>query len=340
MSDAPPRLLSPRQLTMVLGLAVLAFGAGVVTGARGGDGALATGGGELERQALENRLLTSPFLECVGQANTDIDLLRSRAAVVRLIDEARALDPTLRVSVYVRDLLDGPWIGVAEREPFIPASLLKVSVLLHAMARVEQDPTLMERTFVFPGADAMPNEGNLDDLPPEYAMQEGESYSFGELLERMIVVSDNHAKELVLTDVDPRGVDAYLANAGFQMVERNGQAHLDARSYASLFRMLYNATLLSRTSSEFALSLLARARSPRGLRRDLPADVVVASKFGVHRGAPDAGGGTQLHECGIVYGPQRPYVICVMTRSDRSGVDTLADIIAGVSRIVHAGEAD
>jgi beta-lactamase class A len=322
--------LSFASLLVVSLTALVAFGAGLAAGA----GTTIRGGGAMERQVFEGRLLTSPFLECMGEENSDRSLATSRASIALLIDQARAADPSLAVSVYIRDLHDGPWIGINEREPFIAASLLKVPVLLHAMARVEQDPTLLERSFVFPGEELMPSPANLGDLD---RMEEGAAYTFEELLERMIVRSDNHAKDLVLTDVDPREVDGFLAMAGFGVHQGEEQALLDARGYASLFRMLYGSTLLSRASSEFALSLLSRGRWPDGLRRDLPDNVLVASKFGVHRGTPQAGG-TQLHECGIVYGPSRPYVICVLTRSTESNVAQLADIIARVSHLVYAVE--
>jgi len=43
--------------------------------------------------------------------------------------------------------------------------------------------------------------------------------------------------------------------------------------------------------------------------------------------------GVQLHDCGIVYYPQRPYVICVMTKG--RDLDVLKNVIKGISEIVY-----
>jgi hypothetical protein len=41
----------------------------------------------------------------------------------------------------------------------------------------------------------------------------------------------------------------------------------------------------------------------------------------------------QLHDCGIVYFPDNPYIICVMTRGD--DVNELAPVVAHISKMVY-----
>ena len=109
---------------------------------------------------------------------------------------------------------------------------------------------------------------------------------------------------------------------------------MNARTYASLFRVLYNATLLSRPMSEYALSFLTQSYLRTGLRKPIPPGVEVASKFGLHTSPGD----TQFHECGIVYHPRSPYTICIMTRSRTATPDQLAEVVANISRLVWERE--
>jgi hypothetical protein len=108
---------------------------------------------------------------------------------------------------------------------------------------------------------------------------------------------------------------------------------MDARTYGTLFRVLFNSTWFSRPESEWALDVLASARFQRGIRAGVPPGVTVASKYGVHADPRRPLDGVQLHECGIVYAPRAPYVLCAMTRSTyRAG--GLHDLLAELSGVV------
>lgn len=89
----------------------------------------------------------------------------------------------------------------------------------------------------------------------------------------------------------------------------DGQAKLTVKEYASFFRILFNSSYLSADNSERALNLLAHTEYHDALPS--PQGVVVAHKFG------EAGTENierQLHDCGIVYLPDHPYLACIMTR--------------------------
>lgn len=55
--------------------------------------------------------------------------------IVRLVDEAIAQRRAARVSVYYRDLIDGPWFGIHEDAPYNPASLMKLPVMIAWLRR-------------------------------------------------------------------------------------------------------------------------------------------------------------------------------------------------------------
>ncbi len=165
-------------------------------------------------------------------------------------------------------------------------------------------------------------------------MVPGTAYRFDELLERMVLYSDNHAKDLLMTDVDPADVDQFMQVVGVPKRVEDGRAVMDPQSYALLFRILYNSSVFSRPSSEYALDLLRRAAYQEGMRQPIPTEVAIASKFGLYFDPDDPERGLQLHECGIVYAHEAPYVLCVMTRSFRQSPKEMALVLGEVSRLV------
>jgi beta-lactamase class A len=65
-----------------------------------------------------------------------------------------------------------------------------------------------------------------------------------------------------------------------------------------------------------------------GIIAKIPPDIKVAHKFG-ERGLKNS---VQIHDCGIVYAPNYPYLICIMTRG--SNMAENEELIAETSRIV------
>lgn len=328
---------SPRRTAFVVSLVGLTIALGLVTFARvrapiRGE---ATGADPVavEQGRIAGTRLTRPFIEDPGVRDGDARLRTFVEQVEAAVARERASDPSLQVSVYLRQLEGGAWTGLDEDVAYVPASLMKVAVLFHALARLEADPTLAERSVVYPGPQAMPSPDNLAGAGDPRHLEVGRAYSFVELVERMVAYSDNHAKDLVLTGVDPAEIDALMDAVGVPgQTDARGRAVMSARSYAALFRLLYHSSVFSRSTSEFALDLLRRADFAEGLRAGLPHDVVVASKYGVHFDPDDLDAGQQLHECGIVYAPGEPFTLCVMTRSLIQPQDALAGLVAQVAR--------
>ena len=93
--------------------------------------------GEVERGQIRGVRLTSPFIEPPGARDSDTRLTRIRGRVADQVAEARRADPTLSVSVYVRDLETGAWMGLDEDRGYVPYILMKVSVLFNSLERIE-----------------------------------------------------------------------------------------------------------------------------------------------------------------------------------------------------------
>jgi beta-lactamase class A len=318
---------TPRTLLAAAALLATGFGAGWLAGRR--DPAPRPGS-FVERREGGGRLI-NPLLEC----DVAEDLLRNRELVPfrslladHLAERAAGL-PGAAVSVYFRELNDGIWFAVGDGERFVPASLRKLPMMIAVLKAAERPggAALLERDVLFD----LSRDYNLDqNVRPAEAMVPGRRYPVRELVERMIVGSDNNAFMLLSRVVDPAELDQVYA---LLRMERPGtdDAFLSVQTYASFFGILFNATYLSKDASDWALTLLSRSEFRAGLVAGVPPGVAVAHKFGEK--SDPATGTAQLHDCGIVYYPNNPYLLCVMSRGP--DFEVLDDLITSVSRLVY-----
>ncbi|MDD5657484.1 MAG: class A beta-lactamase-related serine hydrolase [Elusimicrobia bacterium] len=223
---------------------------------------------------------------------------------------ASAAGPVTSISVYFRDLNNGPWFGVDEKAEFAPASLLKVPIMMTILKQAEKTPDLLGLKLV--AMDETPAQDG-QTLAPDQRVQPGKPYTVDELLSLMIVYSDNRAHDLLLDLMDRRmfkHVFEDLSLVGPDL--RAKEAHISVKGYATFFRILYNASYLDRAMSRKALELLSRSEFKDGLAAGLPPGTLAAHKFGerAYDGSPEK----QVHDCGIIYHPREPYLACVMTR--------------------------
>jgi beta-lactamase class A len=218
-------------------------------------------------------------------------------------------------SVYYRDLDNGQWIGVNEKKKFASASLIKLPVLIAILKEAEDNPAFLEKKISVTEADiALYSEQNI---LPDNLMKTGNSYTVGELSERMIEQSDNAAWNMLVRDVDEKYRKEVFQSIGVAYQEINNDIMVDVKDYAGFFRVLFNATYLNRTDSEKALNILSQSTFDKGIVAGVPKGTVVAHKFGERTNYINSIlVNRQLHDCGIIYHPEKPYILCVMTRGN------------------------
>ena len=112
-------------------------------------------------------------------------------------------------------------------------------------------------------------------------------------------------------------------------------AAVNAKEYGSIFRILYNVSFLGKDPSEKILSLLTQSEFKNGLRGGVPENIVIAHKFGERelKVGNNVAPVKQLHDCGIIYYPGNPYILCIMTRGP--SLQKLAPVIQRISSEVY-----
>jgi beta-lactamase class A len=247
--------------------------------------------------------------------------------ITNYLETAKIQGNLTEASVYYKDLNDGPWVLVNGNMRTVPASLLKVPVALTIFKHAEKDNTFFDKKFTLQTAgDA--NKGQY--FVPASAIKPNAPYSVKQLVEYMLEDSDNGALYLLGSTLpEEEFVNSYKDLGIDPPTEVAPGYTMNVRTYASFFRVLFNASYLSRENSEQMLATLAQSRFPQGLEAGLPKDIVVAHKFGEFE---SEGNDRRLHDCGIVYRPHDPYILCVMTRG--TNFEKLAAIISTVSSTV------
>lgn len=281
----------------------------------------------------------SPLLVCdsifTGSAP---ELKNLQEKLETAIQSAKDEKSIKEASVYFRDIKTGGEISINGTEKYYPASLKKVPLMMQYYKSSELDPSILSKKEVLNDARDY-NQGTV--IPPAVFAKAGKSYTNQELIDYMIKYSDNNSFQALFEKL---GVEK------FNKIYTEMQLHypdtvvaiedyVTAYQFSLFFRSLYNGTYLNNTNSERALDLLTQVDFKDGLVAGVPQSIKVAHKFGV--GAVDQTKGNQvgeLHDCGIVYNENNPYLICVMTKSE-STISNVQKFIANLSAITFS-EAD
>lgn len=285
----------------------------------------------------------SPLLFVKVPESTRPEYLLLKKQMEGYAHQAIAAHKATDISVYTRDLNTSEWVGYDPDKKYSAASMLKVVSLLAALREAELNRKLMSSTiYITPDSNEVKTQ---DYFPPTQPLEVGKRYTFQHVLHQLITESDNAANEIVYRVIRKETIDKTYVDLQLPIPheesDHKSKAQYSPRDYSHVLRVLYNATYLSRPLSEQALDLLSQTTYDRGLVAGVPAGISVSHKFGQRTTSVDQGRDVtrELHDCGIVYHPRYPYVICVMTRGET--YSDLELIIKDISKLVwqHADRA-
>lgn len=269
----------------------------------------------------------NPLLECeIGEEVLTSTVRPFKNKVSDLTEKIIGAKKADLISVYFRDLNNGPWFGINEKAEFSPASLLKVPFMIAALKQAELNPDFFKKEVFYKS----PADTRDQHFPPSSEMTPGKNYTIEEVARRMVVYSDNNAKDLLLKNITGKILSDVYKELGVDApnLEKTDN-FITVKNYATFFRILFNASYLNKEFSNKALKILSESEFKDGLVAGIPGNIKVAHKFGERL----LNGTKQLHDCGIVYYPNRPYLLCVMTRGENW--DPLTKTIADISKLVY-----
>jgi beta-lactamase class A len=250
----------------------------------------------------------------------------------------RELDGVLGLAI--EDLISGQKLFQREDEVFPQASAIKIAVLAELYHQNQQ------------ASQGTPGKIKLSDL---YTVQAGDLVADSDIMggltpsvtkitnrdlaTMMIAVSDNSATNVLIDRLGMDNVNALMDSLGLphtrlrrKMMDLKaageGRENISTpREMLQLLEQIYQGKVLNKEMTEDFVRVLCTHKES-WISRDLPEGLRVADKTGSLEGV--------RNDCGIVFAPNRPYVLCVMTTylsKERDGENAITHISSTAYRM-------
>lgn len=255
---------------------------------------------------LEGDSLVKPILYVENSCESE-NLQLVKQDISNLISQYTEDGTLVNASIYLRKFLSSEWISINGTEFYNPGSLLKVPEMIAYLKMSESIPGLLDKKLLC-------NEEYKSERKAVFVSESiklGQQYSVRELLAYMIKYSDNTAAYLLLKNIDVNAYKKVFSDFGLAVPDRMSKTYpMCVADFSNFMRALFNASYLNRENSEFAIQLLSDCDFKIGILKGLPGNLRVAHKFG-EEGNIDK---QELHESGIVYLANSPYLLTIMTK--------------------------
>ena len=253
------------------------------------------------------------------------------------------------LGVALTDLTTGQQLLHNADQVFPTASVIKLAVLAELYRQEQQGAAGSSKQSGAAGAAGKARLADLytvrqEDLVPDSDILGGLTPGVTRLTNRdlaqfVVAVSDNSAANILIERVGMENVNALLDSLGLthtrlrrKMMDlaaaRQGRENVATpREMAALLQAIYSGKVLEKSLTDDFFKLLSSGRIHYHAHlRDggIPEDVAIAEKEGWLEGV--------RADCGVVFVPGRPFVLCVMTsylKDERAGE-------AAISRIAGA----
>jgi beta-lactamase class A len=245
-----------------------------------------------------------------------------------LRQRAKRFDGT--VGYIVKDLRTGEVVESNQTGVFPSASLIKLPIMVVAFQAVQEGRLSLAMPITLRRQDRRGGSGVLKFASP------GTVFTLRELLEYMIIHSDNTATELIVQQLGFEYIQSTFQHLGLKDTEihpdgfRLAARHVaednrtSPRDMAFCLEKIYQRKMVSAGASDQMLDILKHQKLRDRLPRFIPTGWEIAHKTGLLRRA--------CHDVGIVFSPGGDYLICVLTSHDAT-YKTAKRFIASLGRI-------
>jgi len=279
----------------------------------------------IEADRLKGYQYVGPLLYS-GPTCESIDFASKKNEVENVINAKKASGEIIAASVYIRDLNKLKWCAINESELYNPGSIMKLPELMAFYKMNENNPGVLDKTITY---NLKSNESRTINFDSKH-IEIGKSYKVSELLEYMIVYSDNEATKLLNSIIDRNIFSKIFTDLGLKTPDYNAGSYPISVKDCSLFlRVLYNATYINLKDSEACLKLLSKSTFEKGIRKGLPSGLMISHKFG-EAGSVDE---PNLSESALIYGEKGPFILTIMTKG--KDITKLTDVISAISNAVY-----
>ncbi|UCD44203.1 MAG: serine hydrolase [Candidatus Bathyarchaeota archaeon] len=239
------------------------------------------------------------------------------------------------MGIAVKDLTSGDEIGVDWDERFLAASSIKISILIELFRKAKEGAVDLDERVSVEDDVKVGGTGVLKEFGDGTV-----TLALSDLASLMITVSDNTATNILIDVVGMEDVNTLMEGIGLRTTRllrkmQDSEASAKGRENYATPRELMELMAALQVGewpdpwvSEQTLSYLMKPKTT-AINRLLPYQVKVASKYGTMRDS--------YCDVGIVYHPERPYALAVMTKEipeDDVRKQRTIDDVSKVSRMV------
>lgn len=236
------------------------------------------------------------------------------------------------VAVVVKDLKNGNEININENLVFPSASTIKTCIMSELFNKVYDGIFKLDDSVEITEEMITGGDGILKEL------KYGHKFTLEELCILMIIVSDNMATNILINLLGMDNVNSAIKSLGLQNTKlqrkmmdsqaaREGRENLiTAHDFANILELINKGENVNKAFSDMMLNILKRQQVRGRLDLYLPEEVVIAHKTGDLDNLE--------HDGGIIYLPNKEYIICVLTNKTESN-KAGREIIGNISKMVY-----
>lgn len=207
-----------------------------------------------------------------------------------------------KVSLYAKNLQTGESHAIAAEEPVRTASTIKLAIMVECFYEAAEGKLKMSEPIKVVADEKVSGSGLLQEFT------DGDELPIRDVIDLMIVMSDNTATNLILNRIGGNAVNARMAKLGLTQTrsmrkilgDRNdlkpfpsgiteegakpenkkwGIGRSSPREMVTILEKLYRGELVNKAASDEMLTILKRQRDHDCIGRDMK-DVTIASKSG------------------------------------------------------------
>ncbi len=280
------------------------------------------------KKCTKDYLFLNQSIDCSTINEKIVRVANLEKDVKKTIDEEVKKNTVTRVSVFYRNLETKRWFDINDEDFFYPASLVKLPLSIAYYKLSENGTDILNQKLQISAE--YPDQNARQYFKIKNTIIPGNEYTINQMLIASLVNSDNNPLSVLNQNLGSDFRIEILQDLGI-----TEEKNITAYDYGNIFRSLYNGSYLNLQNSEKILEYLSQSEFNEGIRAGIPQNIKVAHKFGEAALAePDGTIITRvLHDCGIVYIPKNPFIICIMTEG--KDIPDMAQVIKNITQMVY-----
>ena len=231
------------------------------------------------------------------------------------------------MGVAVEDLTSGQKFFLREEEVFPQASTIKIAVLAELYHQSQTGKLKLTDRYNVQASDLVPDSSIMGGLTPGVTQ-----LTLRDVATMMVAVSDNSATNVLIDLVGMENVNSLMDSLGLahtrlrrKMMDLKaageGRENISTpREMMTLLEDLYRGKVLNKELTDDFFTMLSTHKDSM-IPRDLPEDLKIANKPGELEGV--------RNDCGVIFVPGRPYILCAMTtylQRERDGENAISNV--------------